>query len=79
MVTAIAVIKIGRYIAGYDPFLADCAIKAAKFTGMRQNVAHIPLVNGQDEAYLPTIRRKQCDLNRIKQSESVYGSSSLGE
>jgi hypothetical protein len=34
MDTAIAVIKIGRYIAGYDPFLADFAVNAAKFTGM---------------------------------------------
>ena len=32
MDTAIAVIKIGRYVAGYDPFLADFAVNAAKFT-----------------------------------------------
>jgi len=34
MDTAIAVIKIGRHIAGYDPFLADFAVNAAKFTDM---------------------------------------------
>lgn len=51
METAIAVIKIGCYLAGYDPFLADFAVNAAKFTCMRQNVAHITLVNGRDEAH----------------------------
>ena len=34
MDTNIAVIKIGRHIAGYDPVLADFAVNAAKFTDM---------------------------------------------
>ena len=34
MDTAIAVIKIGHNIAGYDPFLADSAVHAPKFTDM---------------------------------------------
>ena len=72
MDTAIAFIKIGRYATRYQPFLADFAVNAAKFTGMRQNVAHIPLVNGQDEASLHLISRNQRGLNKIKQSKTWF-------
>ena len=70
MDTAMADIKIGRYVLGYEPFLADFAVNAAKFTGMCHNVAPIPPVNGQDEAYVQCISRNQRDLYKIKQSKS---------